>query len=132
MTETIEITTLGGEVRQAFSNIITNAIDAMPAWRIAAHQGFQVTPMEPSHKAGVRITLLDTGCGIAPEHRKDLFQPFFTTKEDVGTGLGLWITCNIVEKHGGSIHMKSRTGEKEHGTAFSIFLPFKPPVRGPE
>ena len=68
--------------------------------------------------------ILDTGSGIAAEHRKKLFQPFFTTKEDVGTGLGLWITYNIVTKHGGVIHVKSRTGEQEHGTVFSIFLPF--------
>jgi signal transduction histidine kinase len=52
-----------------------------------------------------------------------LFQPFFTTKEDVGTGLGLWITHNIIEKHGGAIYVKSRTSPAEHGTAFSIFLP---------
>jgi signal transduction histidine kinase len=76
-----------------------------------------------AHRPGVRITILDTGSGIAPQHRKNLFQPFFTTKEDVGTGLGLWITRSIVEKHGGSIRVKSRNGANEHGTAFSIFLP---------
>jgi PAS domain S-box-containing protein len=126
-----EITALGGEVRQAFSNIISNAIDAMP------DGGPLVIRVSKSHQrktpllAGVRVTILDTGSGIAPEHRKDMFQPFFTTKEDVGTGLGLWITRNIVEKHGGLIHVKSRTGEKEHGTVFSIFLPFEPVARGP-
>jgi signal transduction histidine kinase len=72
---------------------------------------------------GVRVTILDTGSGIAPQHRKNVFQPFFTTKTDVGTGLGLWITRGIVEKHGGRIQVRSRTGPDEHGTAFSIFLP---------
>jgi signal transduction histidine kinase len=66
--------------------------------------------------------MADSGDGIAQELKKHLFQPFFTTKTDVGTGLGLWITKGIVEKHGGSIRFKSRTGEN-HGTAFSIFLP---------
>jgi PAS domain S-box-containing protein len=121
----IEITTLGGEVRQAFSNIITNAIDAMPDGGSLCIRVSRTHEWNRSQKAGVRITMLDTGCGIAPEHRKELFQPFFTTKEDVGTGLGLWITRNIVEKHGGSIHVKSRTEAKEHGTAFSIFLPLE-------
>jgi two-component system NtrC family sensor kinase len=71
----------------------------------------------------VRISFLDTGSGIAACHRKNLFQPFFTTKEDIGTGLGLWITRGIVEKHQGLIHLKSKTGPDVHGTAFSIFLP---------
>lgn len=125
-----EITALGGEVRQAFSNVISNAVDAMPAGGSLLIRVSKSHQWKASRLAGVRVTILDTGSGIAPEHRKNIFQPFFTTKEDVGTGLGLWITRNIVEKHGGSIHMKSRTGEKEHGTAFSIFLPFEPVVRG--
>src|SRR5579859_1956448 len=119
----IEITALAGEVRQALSNIITNAIDAMP------EGGDMVVRVSPAHEygksrvSGARITILDTGSGIAPQHRKNLFQPFFTTKEDVGTGLGLWITRNIVEKHHGAIRVKSRTGEARHGTVFSIFFP---------
>jgi PAS domain S-box-containing protein len=117
----IEITALAGEVRQALSNIITNAIDAMP------EGGALVIRVSPawnnSGVPGVRITILDTGSGIARQHRKNLFQPFFTTKQDVGTGLGLWITRNIVDKHQGLIQVKSRTGAGSHGTAFSIFLP---------
>jgi PAS domain S-box-containing protein len=119
----IEITALVGELRQALSNLITNALDAMP------HGGSLVIRVSPSHAwnnsgmAGVRITIMDTGSGIAPQHRKQIFQPFFTTKEDVGTGLGLWITRNLLEKHHGMIQVKSRTEEDRHGTAFSIFLP---------
>jgi len=116
----LEIRALAGEVRQALSNVITNAIDAMPQGgkfviRVSASADWNnfSTP-------GVRVTMVDTGTGIAPQHRKNLFQPFFTTKSDIGTGLGLWITHNIVEKHQGAIRVKSRTGA---GTAFSIFLP---------
>jgi PAS domain S-box-containing protein len=119
----IEITALAGEVRQAFSNLITNAIDAMPGG------GKLVLGVSKSHQwnksrvPGVRITIVDTGSGIERRHRNNLFQPFFTTKADVGTGLGLWLTKSIVEKHSGAIHVKSKTGPDKHGTAFCIFLP---------
>lgn len=119
-----EITAFAGEIRQAFSNLISNAIDAMPSGgslviRIAETRGWT-----NSFRPGVRVTILDTGTGIPLHARKGLFEPFFTTKSDVGTGLGLWITKNIVEKHHGNIRFVSRTGARDHGTAFSIFLPF--------
>jgi signal transduction histidine kinase len=110
-------------LRQAFSNLIGNAIDAMPRGGTLAIRLRQTHAWNKAHRPGVRVTILDTGHGIEPQHRKNLFQPFFTTKEDVGTGLGLWITRSIVEKHGGTIRVKSRIGPKDHGTAFSIFLP---------
>jgi PAS domain S-box-containing protein len=121
--QNLEVTALVGELRQAFSNLIGNAIDAMPGGGTLVVRATQTHSWDSSHRPGVRITILDTGHGIEPQHRKNLFQPFFTTKEDVGTGLGLWITRSIVEKHGGTIRLKSRTGPDEHGTAFSIFLP---------
>jgi PAS domain S-box-containing protein len=118
----LEITALAGEIRQAFSNLITNAIDAMPEGGTLALRATKSHDWSSSQLPGVRVTMLDTGTGIEARHRKNIFQPFFTTKTDVGTGLGLWITRGIVEKHRGSIRMKSRTGHG-HGTAFSIFLP---------
>jgi PAS domain S-box-containing protein len=119
----IEVKALVGEVRQAFSNLIGNAIDAMPSGGTLVIRATQTHSWNGSQRPGVRITILDTGSGIESRHKKSLFQPFFTTKEDVGTGLGLWITRSIVEKHGGSIRVKSRTEADDHGTAFSIFLP---------
>jgi len=119
----IEITALAGEIRQAFSNLITNAIDAMPNGGTLVVKVAKACDWSGSHLHGVRVTVLDTGSGIEARHRKSVFQPFFTTKTDVGTGLGLWITRGIVEKHRGTIRMKSRTGEDWHGTVFSIFLP---------
>jgi PAS domain S-box-containing protein len=119
----IEIKALVGELRQAFSNLIGNSIDAMPAGGTLVIRATQTHAWNGADRPGVRITILDTGSGIAPQHRKNLFQPFFTTKEDVGTGLGLWITRSIVEKHGGTILVKSRATPDDHGTAFSIFLP---------
>jgi PAS domain S-box-containing protein len=128
----LEITALAGEIRQAFSNLITNAIDAMPEGGTLVLRVAKSHDWSNLHFHGVRITVLDTGSGIEPRHRKNVFQPFFTTKSDVGTGLGLWITRGIVEKHRGSIRMKSRTGQKGHGTAFSIFLPTEYAANSPD
>ncbi len=119
----IEITALAGEVRQALSNLVTNAIDAMPNGGTLVVKVAKSCDWSGSHLNGVRVTILDTGGGIEAKHKQSIFQPFFTTKTDVGTGLGLWITRGIVEKHHGTIRMKSRTGQDRHGTAFSIFLP---------
>ena len=117
-----ELEALPGEIRQAFSNLLSNAMDAMPAGgalkiRVRASQQWS-----KSQRRGIRITIADSGSGISLEHKRNLFQPFFTTKADIGTGLGLWITRGIVEKHGGAIQVKSSTG-RNHGTTFSIFLP---------
>ena len=119
----MEITSLAGEIRQAFSNLITNAIDAMPSGGSLVLRVSRSHEWSSSHVQGVRVTIVDNGCGISEQHRKNLFQPFFTTKKDVGTGLGLWITRSIVEKNGGAIRLKTSTGLVKHGTAFSIFLP---------
>ncbi|HEY2168700.1 MAG TPA: PAS domain S-box protein [Candidatus Angelobacter sp.] len=119
----IEITALAGEIRQAFSNLVTNAIDSMPNGGTLVVKVAKACDWSGSHLHGVRITVLDTGSGIEAKHKQKVFQPFFTTKTDVGTGLGLWITRGIVEKHRGTIRMKSKTGQSNHGTAFSIFLP---------
>jgi PAS domain S-box-containing protein len=128
----LEITALAGEIRQAFSNLISNAIDAMPEGGTLVLRVTKSHDWSNLHVHGVRITVLDTGSGIEPKHRKNVFQPFFTTKSDVGTGLGLWITRGIVEKHHGSIQMKSRTGQNGHGTAFSIFLPTEYAANSPD
>src|SRR6185437_8308201 len=121
---TSEITVLAGEIRQALSNLISNAIDAMPSGGSLVVRVSEAREWSNSLQSGVRVTILDTGTGIPLHARNSLFEPFFTTKSDVGTGLGLWITRNIVEKHNGSIRFLSRTGLRDHGTAFSIFLPF--------
>lgn len=119
----IEITALAGEIRQAFSNLVTNAVDAMPNGGTLIVKVAKACDWSGPRRHGVRITMLDTGSGIEEKHKQKVFQPFFTTKTDIGTGLGLWITRGIVEKHHGTIRMKSRTGQDRHGTVFSVFLP---------
>jgi signal transduction histidine kinase len=73
-------------------------------------------------RKGVRLTVADTGEGISPGIAARLFEPFQTTKELTGTGLGLWVSKGIVEKHGGHIVTKTRRG-KIHGTVFAVWLP---------
>ncbi len=113
-----------GELRQVFSNLIGNALDAMPAnGKLILRVRESSLASDPSRK-GVRITLIDNGSGIPAGVRKNLFAPFYTTKGEKGTGLGLWVSRGIIEKHEGTIHVISRTREGKSGTAFSVFLPF--------
>jgi PAS domain S-box-containing protein len=107
-----------GELRQAVSNLVANAIDAVePGGKIRVSA--RAVPDSPNEI--VELVVADDGPGIAPEHKDRLFEPFFTTKRDVGTGLGLWAAKGIIERHGGSIGILSRSGEK--GAAFAIQLP---------
>jgi PAS domain S-box-containing protein len=109
-----------GELRQIFSNLLTNSIDAIDQdGRItirANRYSWDRVPM-------VRVTFADSGCGIDRGKRSEIFDPFFTTKHDVGNGLGLWVTSQIVEKHRGSIRMRSRTEDPCRGTTFSVAFP---------
>ena len=118
-----EIVAVPGEMRQLLANLISNSIDAVPS-------GGQVrvrvsAAMEPNsrRRSGVRLTVADSGPGIAAGNQPKLFEPFFTTKKDVGTGLGLWVCKSIVEKHSGQIRVKSSTRPGRSWTAFSVFLP---------
>ena len=121
--KTVQITGLPGEIRQVVSNLVANAIDALPpegALRIRVHHAKE---LNNSHRPGGKIVIADTGSGISPAHRKKLFEPFYTTKQDVGTGLGLWVSREIVQKHGGKITLRSSVAPAHSGTVFSIFLP---------
>ena len=113
------VTGFPAELRQVFTNLLTNALDASERGgtvTISAH--CTIAP----EAAGVVVTVSDTGSGIPPEAMDHLFQPFFTTKGEQGTGLGLWVSQGILEKHGGNIRVESKTGE-EHGTTITVFLP---------
>jgi signal transduction histidine kinase len=107
-----------GELRQVISNLISNAIDAVD------HNGNIRVHVRPSGDR-VRIVGADNGHGIAPEHRTRLFQPFFTTKKDVGTGLGLWVSKGIVDKHHGQIRVRTTTRTGRSGTVFAVELPLQ-------
>ena len=77
-------------------------------------------------EAGAIVEIIDNGPGITPDVREHLFQPFFTTKGERGTGLGLWVSQGIIRKHAGSIELDSRTEDLGHGTTARVFLASKP------
>lgn len=74
-------------------------------------------------RKGVRVTIADNGSGITREQMRNIFEPFYTTKKDVGIGLGLWLTQNLVQKHHGTIRVRSTVDSGRSGTAFAIFFP---------
>ena len=102
------------QIEQVVLAMVINAIDAMP-------QGgnLWITARQAS-ATSVELIIRDDGMGISDEHLSHIFEPFYTTKEYGGSGLGLAISQNIVERHGGSIAVKSRMGQ---GTTFTILLP---------
>jgi signal transduction histidine kinase len=111
-----------GELKQALWNLLGNAIDASrPGGKIWLRA-------RPSHRwnnaqePGVRITLADNGSGMAQDVQQRIFVPFFTTKADIGTGIGLWVTKNLIENQGGYLRFRSKQEEKS-GTVMSFFLP---------
>jgi len=114
-----------GELRQVFANLVANAVHSMPnGGKLLLHIFESSLPFDPERK-GIRVTVLDNGSGIPPGVRKNLFAPFYTTKGESGTGLGLWVTRGIIEKHEGTIHFISTVRPGRSGTAFSVFLPFE-------
>ncbi len=118
------VDTVSGEMRQVFSNLLANALDALPPGgqiRIRAKE----YRAEDSAVRCVRVMFADSGHGIDAGFRSRIFDPFFSTKGNTGTGLGLWVTKQIVEKHGGSIRMRSSCNAKKSGTIFSVTLPAK-------
>lgn len=104
------------QLRQVVSNLVTNAIDAMPSGGILRIVGDEVG-------GEVRLRVSDTGTGIDPVNLKRIFEPFFTTKSDVGTGLGLWVSKRIIEEHDGRVSVESPAGGAGIGTAFTVMLP---------
>ncbi len=119
---TAPFTCYPGELRQVFANLIGNAFDATRhGGRIVLRERTAVHPKTGQH--GVRIALADTGHGIPAEVKGNLFQAFKSTKGSNGTGLGLWISKGIIEKHGGSIQFRSSSKSGRSGTVFSIFIP---------
>jgi signal transduction histidine kinase len=116
------------ELRQVFTNLLTNAAQASTPGStlevsVRTRPARRPRGNVPAGPAGVIVAIKDHGHGIPQKVLSDLFQPFFTTKGERGTGLGLWISKGIVEKHGGTISVESKTGAEDHGTTFTLFLP---------
>lgn len=117
-----EIEGFPAELRQVFTNLIVNAADAAgPEGKIRIR--ITAAPPEESRGAGTLVEVLDNGPGISDEAAEKLFQPFFTTKGDQGTGLGLWVTLGIVQKHGGAITIHNSEDADLSGAGVRVYLP---------
>lgn len=118
-----EATVFPGEMRQVLSNLVTNAIEASSMrGRLRVRVRCSRNWSDPDVR-GIRISVGDNGSGIDPAVQRRLGEPFFTTKGQRGTGLGLWVTRSIVQRYGGEIQLRSSVAPDRHGTVFSVFLP---------
>jgi two-component system, NtrC family, sensor kinase len=109
-----------GQLNQVWMNLLANAAQA-----VESAGGGEVSIKTYVESGVVTIAITDTGCGIAPEHLRKIFDPFFTTKPvGEGTGLGLSVTYSIIQRHGGSIRVRSQQGK---GTTFVVGLPTTAP-----
>jgi len=113
------------ELRQVFANLIGNAAEATGADGNLVITLRALAPGElPSWPAGGSIVQIsDDGPGIPMDVRARMFTPFFTTKAEQGTGLGLWISNGLIEKHSGRMEFTSDTSPANHGTTFTVLLP---------
>ena len=117
----LEITASFGELRQVISNLMLNSLDALgEGGRVTLRASISQDPLNGS--ARIRITLADSGQGIDATVLPRIFEPFFTTKGSIGNGLGLWVCKQIIEKHSGTIKVRSRISAG-HGSTFSMVLP---------
>ena len=112
-----------GEIRQVIANLVGNAIDAMhPKGGRLILRSRRATDWA-SGRNGLRFTVADTGVGMPASARKLAFDAFFTTKGNGGTGLGLWVSKEILDRHEGTIRLRSSQSPQHCGTVFSFFLP---------
>jgi PAS domain S-box-containing protein len=110
-----------GELRQVFTNLITNAAEASgPGGRV---QVLLEGSLPADSRPGATVTITDSGPGVPESHQAKLFKPFFTTKGEQGTGLGLWVSRGIVEKHGGKIELNNSTDPDFPGAVARVYLP---------
>lgn len=128
----ISVAAFPAELRQVFTNLITNAAEAAGSggkvYVSVEPQSQGVDPTGQKVQAGATVLIADNGPGIPDEILPQLFQPFFTTKGEQGTGLGLWVSRGIVNKHGGTIKLTSDTSDSHHGTVVRVFLATTPTI----
>jgi len=118
------IACMPGEMQQIFANLVSNAIEAMP------RGGRLAIRLRPSRDwldrrtQGMRISICDSGTGMDRHTIRQTFEPFFTTKPETGTGLGMWVVAQLVERHHGNVRAWSTQRSGRSGTAVTVFLPF--------
>ena len=123
--DTQPLVCLSSELRQVFANLIGNAFEATRSGHIALRAHPATDPRTGS--PGIRAIIADTGHGIDAKTLEHLFEPFITTKGEFGTGLGLWVSAEILKRHHATIRIKSSTIPGRCGTVFSVFFPLSGP-----
>jgi PAS domain S-box-containing protein len=113
-----------GELRQVFTNLVGNALDASRNGGKMTLRTREATDWRTGRK-GIRATVADRGHGMSRETLRRIFEPFFSTKGLTGTGLGLWVTLGIIQKHEGRVKVRSSESPQRHGTVFSVFIPHR-------
>ncbi len=121
----VPITCMASEAHQIFANLVVNAIDAMQRKGTLRIRIRPTCDWSDRSLQGMRVTICDTGSGISRVMLARIFEPFFTTKMETGTGLGLWVVAQLIERRKGSMHVWSSQRPGACGTAFSAFLPFE-------
>lgn len=118
-----EIFVLPGELRQVFNNLITNALDAIGLEGGTLRVRCSHTVDWRSKRKGIRFVFSDSGSGIPTKLLPSIYDAFFTTKGLMGSGVGLWLTAEILARHNGHIRVRTRTDGKYRGTLFAVFVP---------
>ena len=121
----VRVVALPGELRQIFANLVGNAIEAVGSRRGTIALRAYSSQDRRRGVPGLCVVVADNGPGIPEQVRSKIFEPFFTTKGESGTGLGLWITSDILRKYDGTMRLRTCTHPERSGTCFSIFLPFQ-------
>ncbi|HKW66308.1 MAG TPA: HAMP domain-containing sensor histidine kinase [Terriglobales bacterium] len=114
------------DLRQVFSNLVLNAVEALRYEGKLIVRAYRSRNWANEAQRGVRVVIADSGVGIATKYRGKVFRQSFTTKGNSGTGLGLPISADIVQQHGGSLRFRSSTMRGRSGSVFSVFLPEMP------
>ena len=114
---------MDSEIRQVLNNLVSNAIDSMNIKGGLLHVRTREATEWRSGVSGVMFTIGDTGTGISPDTMKNVYKAFYTTKGIGGTGLGLWISSEIVDRHHGRLMVRSSQRSEKSGTVFQLFLP---------
>jgi signal transduction histidine kinase len=110
-------------MRQVFSNLLLNAVDAMPDGGTLCAKISKTHEWCGQERKGLRITIADTGSGIPTDILSRVREPFFTTKGAFGNGMGLAVVHDIVTQHDGYMKIRSSTKEGKSGSVFNIFIP---------
>jgi signal transduction histidine kinase len=119
----VEVRGSATELRQVVMNILANAAEAMERGGGTLRIRIRTRAGRTASDASVVVLICDTGPGIPRSTQRHIMRPFFTTKGSRGTGLGLWISSDIVQKHGGTLRFRSTTDKHRSGTCFRIILP---------